>query len=408
MRCFPTAAVQRRQHLRRSAFGGIRISPPRDTGANTIDPSAPQVPPRGVGASARIIGGPPCTASFFSFPASKNASHSRIRRKERLRRLHRHLGNDSRLALADGAQICLLIARRPRQIRHVPAVRRYRHVPRQRFLLADGNGEMRADRCGIRCREAAQHARASTDTAARTHRRDPRRMGHSTGAAARGALARPTRRFRPLPVRGAHPRCRAAAAGILLQAAPQADARPRAGVAAGSAAQSGSRSRIAASDVGDSSSPANAGRPVSISYSTQPNAQMSVRLSTAWPRACSGLMYGGRAEDDARPRAVRHRPSAIARRVGAGRRRIAFGEAEVEHLDVPVRRDLDVGRLEIAMDDALLVRRLERLGDLDGDGERARRSAAAPRAMRSASVSPSTSSRTSARRAGRRLASSKP
>ena len=30
--------------------------------------------------------------------------------------------------------------------------------------------------------------------------------------------------------------------------------------------------------------------PVSISKSTQPNAQMSVRLSMAWPRACSGLM----------------------------------------------------------------------------------------------------------------------
>ena len=32
-------------------------------------------------------------------------------------------------------------------------------------------------------------------------------------------------------------------------------------------------------------------RPVSISYSTTPNAQMSARLSTAFPRACSGLMY---------------------------------------------------------------------------------------------------------------------
>ena len=29
---------------------------------------------------------------------------------------------------------------------------------------------------------------------------------------------------------------------------------------------------------------------VSISYSTQPNAQMSVRLSMRLPRACSGLM----------------------------------------------------------------------------------------------------------------------
>jgi hypothetical protein len=32
-------------------------------------------------------------------------------------------------------------------------------------------------------------------------------------------------------------------------------------------------------------------RPVNISYSTQPNAQMSVRRSTSSPRACSGLMY---------------------------------------------------------------------------------------------------------------------
>ena len=30
---------------------------------------------------------------------------------------------------------------------------------------------------------------------------------------------------------------------------------------------------------------------MSISYSTQPNAQMSARLSTGLPRACSGLMY---------------------------------------------------------------------------------------------------------------------
>jgi hypothetical protein len=30
--------------------------------------------------------------------------------------------------------------------------------------------------------------------------------------------------------------------------------------------------------------------PVSISCNTQPKAQMSARLSTGWPRACSGLM----------------------------------------------------------------------------------------------------------------------
>ena len=62
-----------------------------------------------------------------------------------------------------------------------------------------------------------------------------------------------------------------------------------AGVCAGRALQSGSRSRIAAI-VSEIVSPRNAGRPVSISYNTQPNAQMSVRLSTGFPRACSGLM----------------------------------------------------------------------------------------------------------------------
>ena len=41
-----------------------------------------------------------------------------------------------------------------------------------------------------------------------------------------------------------------------------------------------------------------------------------------------------------------------------------LGQAEVEHLDHAIGRDLDVGRLQIAMDDALLVRRFERLGDL--------------------------------------------
>ena len=54
-------------------------------------------------------------------------------------------------------------------------------------------------------------------------------------------------------------------------------------------------------------------------------------------------------------------------------------QAEVEHLHRAVGADLDVRRLEIAMDDALLVRRFERLGDLLrdrqrlGDGNRAAR-----------------------------------
>ena len=45
-------------------------------------------------------------------------------------------------------------------------------------------------------------------------------------------------------------------------------------------------------------------------------------------------------------------------------------QAEVEQLDRAVRRDLDVGGLQIAMDDALVVRGFERVGDLPRDAER--------------------------------------
>ena len=61
------------------------------------------------------------------------------------------------------------------------------------------------------------------------------------------------------------------------------------GVVAGNAVQSGSLSRTAPI-VSDTVVPLAAGRPVSISYNTQPNDQMSVRLSSGSPRACSGLM----------------------------------------------------------------------------------------------------------------------
>ena len=62
------------------------------------------------------------------------------------------------------------------------------------------------------------------------------------------------------------------------------------GGSAGSAVQSGSDLMTSAS-VSDTSSPSKARRPVSSSNSTHPKAQMSARLSTGRPRACSGLMY---------------------------------------------------------------------------------------------------------------------
>ncbi len=46
-----------------------------------------------------------------------------------------------------------------------------------------------------------------------------------------------------------------------------------------------------------------------------------------------------------------------------------LGQPEVEHLDLSLRRDLDVGRLQVPMDDASLVGRLQGLGDLERDPE---------------------------------------
>jgi hypothetical protein len=45
-------------------------------------------------------------------------------------------------------------------------------------------------------------------------------------------------------------------------------------------------------------------------------------------------------------------------------------ETEVEHLDDAVGPDLDVGGLEVSVDDALLVRGFERIGDLTANLDR--------------------------------------
>ena len=47
-----------------------------------------------------------------------------------------------------------------------------------------------------------------------------------------------------------------------------------------------------------------------------------------------------------------------------------LGQAEVQHFHRAVGAHLDVGGFQIAMDDAQLVRRFERLGDLPGDRQR--------------------------------------
>jgi hypothetical protein len=58
------------------------------------------------------------------------------------------------------------------------------------------------------------------------------------------------------------------------------------------------------------------------------------------------------------------------RRVAADGRVERLGQAEIQHLHRAVVAHLDVGRLEVAVDDALFVRRFERVGDLPRDGQR--------------------------------------
>ena len=76
-----------------------------------------------------------------------------------------------------------------------------------------------------------------------------------------------------------------------------------------------------------------------------------------------GRHVAERAEHDAGLGALRFRRQVGGARDGAfGLRQL--GEAEVEDLDAPVLRDEDVLGLQVAMDDALLVRRREAVGDL--------------------------------------------
>src|SRR4029434_7879486 len=114
--------------------------------------------------------------------------------------------------------------------------------------------------------------------------------------------------------------------------------------------------------------PPNAWTPVTISYSTAPSENKSVRESIDSPRACSGDMYD--TAPSAAPGCVRDAHvgvGGVARRGRVGgarvRRRSAreLGEAEVEHLHAVSIANEDVRRLDIPMHDALGMGRRQRV-----------------------------------------------
>jgi hypothetical protein len=82
---------------------------------------------------------------------------------------------------------------------------------------------------------------------------------------------------------------------------------------------------------------------------------------------------GDRAHDDpgaGRRDAERRRRTSLCQGGASGTALESLGQAEIEHLHLAVRRDLHVGGLEVAVDDAFLVRGLERIGHLLRDAQR--------------------------------------
>jgi hypothetical protein len=108
---------------------------------------------------------------------------------------------------------------------------------------------------------------------------------------------------------------------------------------------------------------------------------MSARFVDGLAAGLLGRHVGGGAHDDAHPGRRRHRHGWRFREVlSAGRAealryrcgpvvRRQFRQPEIEDLHRAVRRDLDVRRLQIAMDDALLVCGFKSVDDLPRDGQ---------------------------------------
>jgi len=129
----------------------------------------------------------------------------------------------------------------------------------------------------------------------------------------------------------------------------------------GISVQSGS-ARITAANTSEIVSPPNAFRPASISNSTHPKAQMSVRPPIhPLPLRLLRAHVGCRPQDHSRLRGHR------AQRGGVRQIHRGGGILCVQHLHHAFGRDLHVCRLQVTMNHAAFVRVFQRVGNLSGD-----------------------------------------
>ena len=200
-----------------------------------------------------------------------------------------------------------------------------------------------------------------------------------------------------LPARGARRRCRESAGVGLSAGSARGRRAARATTSPVVCVQSGSRSMTAPACPRPLPRRTPAG-PSASRRARTPNAQTSCAYRPVSPLRLLRAHVRGRAENHPglghRRRGDRRRCATSIRRV-ACRRSSAFASPKSSTFTVPSGRTLMLAGFEIAMDDALLVRRFEGLGDLLRDRQRlVDRDRAARDTLRQSS--PSTSSMTSA------------
>ena len=321
------------RHRRTTCWSGPPVA-----AAKTIVPLLLQLPPSPSGASQIAIGVPPPTGAFFNLPSAKNPTHSPSGEKNGLT-APKVPGIGRAVPESSARTISCVVVPRPATYTIARPSGDIVTAPSSVVATRSSSGNVienftslaRADepsRCQGMPATTPTSAPAATNAAEPSHARLRGGAGHSGLRSSR--IARRVRRCDVLELQLDVANVADAAAMILLEAAPKQPTHGG-GVSAGSVAQSGSFSRMPAT-MSERVLPSKARRPVSISNSTQPNAQMSVRRSTGAPRACSGLMYG------AVPITA---PSAVASVGPDGRVAVdlvGLRQPEIEHLDDALRR----------------------------------------------------------------------